>query len=292
MTTIVIGVDATDRSRDVIAFARQFDHAHLIAATSFPVGGAPGYAILRDTALDTLHEATQGVEDVETRAIAETSPARALHDLAAAAGADLVVVGSTHTGRLGRVLPGSTGEKLLHGSPCAVAVVPRGYTERRVTKIGVAYDGSDEARAALEAAEALAETFGARLELVGVAGLDWYAGPSIAGGAGYELDTLREETLHRLREQLDEALTTLTVEADTVLRTGEPVEELIRRTEYLDLLVTGSRGYGPLRAVLVGGVSGRVIRGAHCPVIVVPRGAGQAQAAADPHVVAATSDDH
>jgi nucleotide-binding universal stress UspA family protein len=35
----------------------------------------------------------------------------------------------------------------------------------------------------------------------------------------------------------------------------------------------GSRGYGPLRAVLVGGVSGKVIRSAHCPVVVIPRGA-------------------
>ncbi|MDA0162273.1 universal stress protein [Solirubrobacter ginsenosidimutans] len=278
MNTIVIGVDATDRSFDVIAFARQFDHAHLIAATSFPVGGAPGYAILRDTALDTLHEATQGLSNVETRAIAETSPARALHDLAEATDADLIVVGSAHTGRLGRVLPGSTGEKLLHGTRCAVAVVPRGYTERRVTRIGVAYDGSDEARAALEAAAGLALSFGAQLELVGVAGLDWYAGPAIAGGVGYELDTLREETQQRLREQLDEASSTLTVEAETVLRTGDPVEELIKRTEQLDLLVTGSRGYGPLRAVLVGGVSGRVTRGAHCPVIVVPRGAARAAA--------------
>jgi hypothetical protein len=34
----------------------------------------------------------------------------------------------------------------------------------------------------------------------------------------------------------------------------------------------GSRGYGPVRAVLAGGVSGRVAREAHCPVIVVPRG--------------------
>jgi nucleotide-binding universal stress UspA family protein len=43
-------------------------------------------------------------------------------------------------------------------------------------------------------------------------------------------------------------------------------------SEHLDLLIMGSRGYGPLRSVLVGGVSGRVMRSAHCPVIVVPRG--------------------
>jgi nucleotide-binding universal stress UspA family protein len=39
-----------------------------------------------------------------------------------------------------------------------------------------------------------------------------------------------------------------------------------------DLLVLGSRGYGPLRAVLLGGVSRRVAAEAHCPVVVLPRG--------------------
>ena len=37
---------------------------------------------------------------------------------------------------------------------------------------------------------------------------------------------------------------------------GDPADELAERTSTLDLIVTGSRGYGPLRAVLVGGVSG------------------------------------
>ena len=44
--------------------------------------------------------------------------------------------------------------------------------------------------------------------------------------------------------------------------------------EHLDVLVMGSRGYGPLHAVLVGGVAGRVVRDAACPVIVLPRKAG------------------
>lgn len=49
--------------------------------------------------------------------------------------------------------------------------------------------------------------------------------------------------------------------------------ERVDRSHDLDILVIGSRGYGPLHAVLLGGVSGRVIRDAACPVIVVPRGA-------------------
>jgi nucleotide-binding universal stress UspA family protein len=47
---------------------------------------------------------------------------------------------------------------------------------------------------------------------------------------------------------------------------------LVKASEQLDLLVLGSRAYGPLRSVLLGSVSRRVTAGAHCPVIVVPRG--------------------
>ena len=262
MSTIVVGVDATERSDAALAFARRFTHAELIEACAVPVDGAPPRGL-----------------DAGTRVIPAGSPGHALHTLAETTGADLVVVGSSHTGRLGRVFPGSTGEKLLHGAPCAVAVVPRDYEPQPIERVGVAYDGSDEAKAALTTARDLAERFGARLELVGVAGIDWYAGPAVAAGSGYELETLRFDVEKRIRASLDEAVEG--VDADTVMLHGDPADELAERTSTLDLIVTGSRGYGPLRAVLVGGVSGRLIRNAHCPVIVVPRGAARdiAQAA-------------
>ena len=40
----------------------------------------------------------------------------------------------------------------------------------------------------------------------------------------------------------------------------------------LDLLVCGSRGYGPVRRVLLGSVSRRLSHEARCPLIVLPRG--------------------
>ena len=40
----------------------------------------------------------------------------------------------------------------------------------------------------------------------------------------------------------------------------------------VDVLFCGSRGYGPLRRILLGGVSSRLVRKARSPVIVVPRG--------------------
>ena len=38
----------------------------------------------------------------------------------------------------------------------------------------------------------------------------------------------------------------------------------------LDLLVCGSRGGGPLRSVLLGSVTERLLRSAACPVVIVP----------------------
>jgi nucleotide-binding universal stress UspA family protein len=255
MTKIVVGADGSDRSQAAIAFARRLNPDELVLACAVPPDADPPAGL-----------------DPATLVIGDGSPARVLHDLAG--DADLVVVGSTHTSRLGRVLPGSTGEKLLHGSPCAVAVVPNGYEDRPLERIGVAYDGSDEAKAAL----AFARTLGGSLELIGVAGLDWYAGPALAGGVGYDLDALRVDHERRIQAALDEAAAESG--ASTVLRDGDPADELAAHSEQLDLLVTGSRGYGPLRAVLLGGVSGRLIRSAHCPVIVVPRGAKAALAEA------------
>jgi nucleotide-binding universal stress UspA family protein len=61
------------------------------------------------------------------------------------------------------------------------------------------------------------------------------------------------------------------VHAEPVFTAGEVVRELAAQSARVDLLVAGSRGYGPARSVLVGGVTGRLIRAAACPLIIVPR---------------------
>ena len=53
----------------------------------------------------------------------------------------------------------------------------------------------------------------------------------------------------------------------------DPVEGLTAASGRMDLLVMGSRAYGPARAVMLGGVSRRVTTSAECPVLVLPRGA-------------------
>ena len=53
---------------------------------------------------------------------------------------------------------------------------------------------------------------------------------------------------------------------------GHTVDELVALSGGVDLLVCGSRGYGPLASVLLGGVTHRLTREAHCPIVIIPRG--------------------
>jgi hypothetical protein len=62
------------------------------------------------------------------------------------------------------------------------------------------------------------------------------------------------------------------VHPEPVFCAGDVVRELATQSTGLDLLVAGSRGYGPMRSVLLGGVTGRLMREAACPLIIVPRG--------------------
>jgi nucleotide-binding universal stress UspA family protein len=55
----------------------------------------------------------------------------------------------------------------------------------------------------------------------------------------------------------------------------------------IDLLVMGSRNYGPIRRVMVGSAAIAVMRQSPCPVIVIPRGA--ATPSADAEATAATT---
>jgi nucleotide-binding universal stress UspA family protein len=290
VSTILIGVDDSERSEDAIAFARRLADvaaAHVVVANAYPYSDTPSRAsnstyraALRDDALEVVHrmrDQLDRVADDDTRVavIAETSPPKALHHIAHAEQACLIVVGSSHTSRAGRVLPGSTAERLLHGAPCSVAVVPKDYRSHpddAIRRIGVAYVESDEGRAALSAAAALGRALQAELVVIGILSTENLTSPSYMGSPG--VASLRSDLEHWVQEQLDKAVASVPddVRATTVQATGDTADLLVAQSADLDLLVMGSRGYGPLHAVLSGGVSGRVIRDARCPVIVVPRG--------------------
>jgi nucleotide-binding universal stress UspA family protein len=189
-----------------------------------------------------------------------------------------VVVGSHRGGAFGRVASGGTAERLLHGSGCPVAVAPRGYRQRvtdKLRRVGVAFLDTPDGHEAVRYAADLATRSGLPLTLYSVVGVhhDWFVPEAVRP----EEETLPVEVREDYQEALDRALAGLPdgVQATGELLYGEVVDELSMVGEQgADLLVCGSRGYGPVRRVLLGTVSSAVVRQASVPVLVVPRGGG------------------
>jgi nucleotide-binding universal stress UspA family protein len=284
MSEIVVGIDESVGARDALAFAKRLADcagASLRLARAFNYSDVPSRAAnggfrsyLQQDALQLLRSAAESVEGVSgTDAIADPSPRHALHALAEAADAALVVVGSTHRSAMGRVVPGTTGERLLHGSPCPVAIVPRGYADAGpIRSVGVAYNGSDEAQAALRAGYELARHCHATLRVIHVFDATRVSAPALMTMPGW--DSMRDGHEARQRTELADAVAALPtgVAVESVCCAGSPGAELASESEHVDLIVVGSRGHGPRAAVLLGSVSRALIRKAACPVVVLPRG--------------------
>ena len=291
MTKILIGVDGSERSEDAVAFGRALALAAgapvilAMAQRSDPL--RPGLQaheiLLREDAARTLARLAPALDDVHNidlrPLITNTSAAHALQETAEEEGAGIIVVGSSHTGRLGRVLPGSTAERLLHGAPCPVAVVPLGYRTHAIPAqpvVGCAYRSTEDGAAALGAAEELALALSASLRVMQV--VEPLARLYDSGEMPLNFPEINASIYADTERTLIERVTRLDSRLDSegTLQSGKPADVLIALSETVDILVIGSRGYGPLKAVLLGGVSGQVIRSAACPVVVVPRRAPSA----------------
>jgi nucleotide-binding universal stress UspA family protein len=77
-----------------------------------------------------------------------------------------------------------------------------------------------------------------------------------------------------VQQELDDAAAAAPagVNPRTLVLHGEPVTQIRAATEgVVDVLFSGSRGYGPLQRVLIGSVAEDLIRGATHPIVVLPR---------------------
>jgi nucleotide-binding universal stress UspA family protein len=214
--------------------------------------------------------------EIQAKPVISDSPAAGIYELANWEKPTAVVIGSTRHGTTGRVQVGTVGSSLLSGVMCSVAVAPRGYADgkARLQRIGVAVDGGSEAWRAVYAAGYLAKRAGAQLRILSVMGKPHYVLGGLLSPLGpEEYREFKEREWDRVYADATERLPD-DVTTEPLLLHGDPAEALAEAASDLDLLVLGSRGYGPTKGTLLGSVSARVMAAAPCPVIVVPRGAG------------------
>ena len=248
--------------------------APLLLAATYPRDRAvdslyPEYSrSLRLDAERALRRIADGF-DAEIEALpADGTPAHALHELAARERASLLVIGSSERGQLGRVLPGAVTDRLLHGAPCPVAVAPAGFTTGAPPRvIGVAFTDTPDGRAALDAAYALAEQAGAHVRVFVVAEpLDWLVTGTLDPVALADAGRAGRERSERTLAVALEAVADRSAGGDILA--GRPAVALADASADVDLLVCGSRGYGPARTLMLGSTSHALVRAAACPVLV------------------------
>lgn len=281
---VIVGVDGRPTGRDAIELARRLlapegtlTLANVHSGELRPVHiVTPGALAGERQASHEMLERERAATEVQAELVSfvALSPGRGLHDLAEERGADLLVVGSCGRGLLGRAMLGDDTRGALNGAPCAVAVAARGYAEHPLplASLGVGYDGSPESEAALAAAREVAAQHRSKLIALEVVSIPTYSFTGLTPPAlGETIEALLADARRRMGELKD-------VEGRAVY--GLPGEELAAFSGELDLLVVGSRNYGPLRRLVLGSTSDYLERHSRCSLLVLPRRAAAEKPAA------------
>jgi nucleotide-binding universal stress UspA family protein len=279
---VVLGLDSSTSSRvahDVVTDVTWPHGTQFILVTAFDssegwLSHAPGGS--RPDLLDVLDVMAEPIRRAghvaEVRA--EHGPVgRTLRDIASAEGADLIIVGSRGRGVAASALGGSVSADLTDHAPCPVFIARR----PTLSRILVATDGSASAVAIPGILARWQILRGLPVHVLSVARRPaastdflvtaWAPTPEV-GHPEKDDDVIRH---HRYADEMAERLSEAGWDASSLLRIGDPARQIIEASEELgcDLVVTGSRGLGDMKRLLLGSVAHDVLLHSHCSVLVL-----------------------
>jgi nucleotide-binding universal stress UspA family protein len=281
---IAVGCDGSLEGRDAVALGAAIAAATgarlslvgVFSPSFLPIVGTSDRKTLRAEATRALRrERDLLAPGAFIHTIADGSVARALRHYAERSHVDLVIVGSSRRAPAGHVAIGRHARQLIYDAPFALGLAARDLHrhEFRLKCIGVGYDGGPEAEVALGMAAHLARDAHARLEVRRVvedrvpllSGDAWIA---LADWSHEQMwESARREALAAARH----ASSDLGVATEVSATVGDPGYEMRALSEALDLVVVGSRRWGPVARLVTGGVGETLVRDASCSILIVPR---------------------
>jgi nucleotide-binding universal stress UspA family protein len=287
ITRIAVGVDGFHDGRDAGALGIAIANVTgaeliLVAVHSAPILPAPGWdwKSLRKEARRILREMHDSLAP-NARMVVETdaSVARALQRVTRREHNDLIVLGSSRDTPEGHVRIGRRTRQLLSQFECPIAIAPSGLHARepiRIERIGVGFDGEPESGRALELAGALATAADAELRVRGV--VDERVPVMLRSALGGLVKTEWSDTIaeqqRELHDQAVKAASATGARFTVEIMRGDPPEEVVALSADVDLVVIGSRRWGPAERVLLGSTGEALMHAAACPVLAVARPAG------------------
>lgn len=136
-----------------------------------------------------------------------------------------------------------------------------------ITKILIAYDGSDPAKKALDFAFELARHFNSELYVIGVCELPEFGGEVEMQDFANRTKSVYNQMMKNLRKHYPE----LKESTRFHIAMGHPAEQILRYADghNIDHIVVGHRGKTQFSRWLLGSVARQVVDHARCPVTVI-----------------------
>lgn len=290
--TIIAGFSASRQGSAPLNLAAQLSRttgekiiAAAIVERALPAGADPiedeyrGYVTSQATAsLERVVDRVRGDLDISVTVHHSTSIPRGLMELVGQHSADLVVVGSSSSGLLGRVALGSVTDRLVHTAAVPVAIAPRGYqlSPVLIQRLTAAYGGAADAVGIITTSAELATQWKVRLRIA-----SFTVRPATAFGGSIERSAedlvVRQwtrNTMDAAVSQLNEARAKIPIpDVDVVIGAGTEWDEAVNNIAWQsgDVLLLGSGAAGPKAQVFLGSAASKILRHAPVPVMIMPR---------------------
>lgn len=227
-----------------------------------------------EQARDYLRDTSVSVE-TSYRATPGRSVSSALVEAVYELEASTLVIGSSADGPEGRIVFGSTADKLLHSSPVPLAIAPRGYRSVAAagfTRLTCAFsDNPTSVRVVGRAAE-LAKQLGAPLRVAsfGVRNATMYPPEVGLTAEDSVLDSWAVQAAAAQSRLVSDGV--VGDDVPRVIGTGTGWTEAVTSVDWQrdELLALGSSATGPLARVFLGSRAGKLIKASPVPVLVLP----------------------
>ncbi|MCW8811620.1 MAG: universal stress protein [Ignavibacteriaceae bacterium] len=205
----------------------------------------------------------------------EVSAAPAILEYASDNNIDLIVMGTHGRRGLGHLLLGSAAEEVVRLAVCPVFTIRELKEPKPVMQVNnilVPVDFSNYSKSALAYASKIAQSYKAQLQVLHIIEETMHPAFSLSGKSSiFDLvPGIKDDSRKRAEKMLKEVVSD-DIKSNVYVKGGRAASDIINfaKENSTDLIVIATHGLTGLEHMLLGSVTEKVVRMAHCPVFTV-----------------------